>query len=328
MDLASVRRPDRLQGLGRVTEIAPWPEREVLQAQPTDLTVVIPTVGRPILAECLNALAEGTTRPAHVVIVDQSRGGTMLELIEAARSLGVDVVHVESSQRGPAAARNRGLERVTTRFVAAIDDDCCPAPDWAERVLERLSAHPGAVITGRVESAAARELPSTMAATTSAVYHSPLRDRDPLFSGNMAVERRVFDQVGLFSEDPVLIPAAEDNEWGYRALRAGVPIVYAPECAVRHLDWRAPDELAMTYRRYARGQGGFYGLYLRRRDWFIARRAVRDLVRMPWLLARALMSRDRPLLIVARAQFSQLIPGIIAGLRSPGQRPATPDKNG
>ena len=280
--------------------------------------MVVPTVGRPVLAECLAGLAKGTVHPAQVVVVDQSRGSAMLGVIESARSLGIDVLHVESSQRGPAAARNRGVEHVTTRFVAAIDDDCCPAPDWAERMLERLHAHPGTVITGRVESAAKRELPSTMVAATSAVYQSPLRDRDPLFSGNMGTERKVFEHVGPFSENAVLLPAAEDNEWGYRALRSGVPIVYAPEVSVRHLDWREPDELAMTYRRYARGQGGFYGLYLRRRDWFIARRALRDLARAPWLLIRGVTSRDPDMLMVGRAQVTGLLPGILAGLRSRG----------
>lgn len=281
-----------------------------------DLTVVVPTVGRSFLAECLAALARGTITPAQVIVVDQSRRGAMLEPIEAVRSLGVDVVHVRSSQRGPAAARNRGFERVETRFVAAIDDDCFPAPDWAERVLKRLRKHPGAVITGRVESVEGRGLPSTIESAAVAVYRSPLRDRDPLFSGNMATEREVFEYVGPFSEHAVLLPAAEDNEWGYRALRSGVPIVYAPEVSVRHLDWREPDDLAMTYRRYARGQGGFYGMYLRRRDWFIARRALRDLVRAPWLLVRGMVSRDPDILMIGRAQFTELLPGIVAGLRS------------
>jgi GT2 family glycosyltransferase len=286
---------------------------------PTDaeeLTVIVPTVGRQVLAECLTALASGTLRPGKVVVVDQGGTGEMLRLVDDARALGLDVAHVASTQLGPAAARNRGLDRATTRFVAATDDDCCAAPDWVERVLHRLHAHPGAVITGRVESAAKHELPSTMTAAASAVYRRPLRDRDPLFTGNMATGREVFEHVGPFCEDPVLLPAAEDNEWGYRALRSGVPIVYAPEVAVRHLDWREPDELAMTYRRYARGQGGFYGLYIRRRDWFIARRALRDLVLAPWLLLRGSTSRDPDLLMVARAQIAELLPGIVAGFRS------------
>jgi GT2 family glycosyltransferase len=107
------------------------------------------------------------------------------------------------------------------------------------------------------------ELPSTIVSADEVIYHRPLPDRDPLFSGNTAAERSVFERVGPFNEHPGLLPAAEDNEWGYRALCAGVAILYAPEVAVRHVDWRSPAELVTTYRRYARGQGGFYGLYLR-----------------------------------------------------------------
>ena len=207
------------------------------------VTVIVPTVGRPVLSDCLAALSEAAVRPGRVVVVDQSADGAMRRLVDDARAMGLDAVYVSSGQRGAAAARNRGLERATTRFLATIDDDCCVAPDWTERVIDRLLAHPGAVITGRVESAGSQEQPSTIISAVQAVYRQPLRDRDPLFSGNMAAERSVFERVGPFNEHPALLPAAEDNEWGYRALLAGVPIVYAPEVAVRHLDWRSADQL-------------------------------------------------------------------------------------
>jgi GT2 family glycosyltransferase len=59
-------------------------------------------------------------------------------------------------------------------------------------------------------------------------YRKPLRDRDVLFPANMGVALRVFDRVGGFDENPLLNWAAEDNDWAYRALRGGVPIVYDP----------------------------------------------------------------------------------------------------
>jgi hypothetical protein len=37
----------------------------------TDLTLVIPTLGRPILAECLGAVLEGSMWPGAVIVVDQ-----------------------------------------------------------------------------------------------------------------------------------------------------------------------------------------------------------------------------------------------------------------
>jgi GT2 family glycosyltransferase len=278
-----------------------------------DLTVVVPTVGRPVLDRCLHALLDTTVRPGKVVIVDQSRDDSVLGLVDDAARLGLDVTRIPSAERGVAAARNRGLDRATTRFIAAIDDDCCALPDWTQRVLDRLLAHPGVVITGRVDPVGA-ELPSTIVSEDEVMYHRPLPDRDPLFSGNMAAERTVFERVGPFNEHPALVPAAEDNEWGYRALSSGVAILYAPEVAVRHLDWRSPAELAATYRRYARGQGGFYGLYLRQGDWFIVRRTLRDVVRGMWLLGRSKLSRTRDVTQTSGAHLFDLLAGILAGL--------------
>jgi GT2 family glycosyltransferase len=280
-----------------------------------NLTVVVPTVGRPVLAACLSALADGATWPVRVIVVDQSAGRGVADWVARLCDRGVDALHVPSRQRGAAAARNRGLERANTAFVAAVDDDCCVAPDWCDRLMERLRAHAGAIISGRVDPEGEQRVPSTITATAPAVHTRPLRDRDPLFSGNMGTELSTFQRVGPFDESPSLA-GAEDNDWGYRALRLGVPIVYAPEVAVTHLDWRDAEELAGIYRRYALAQGGFYGKHLRRHDPFIAGRAVRDLVRGPWLLVRAAATRNDELTALGHAEVRGILPGIIAGFRS------------
>jgi GT2 family glycosyltransferase len=125
--------------------------------------------------------------------------------------------------------------------------------------------------------------------------------------------------IGPFDETASL-NGAEDNDWGYRALRIGVPIVYAPEVAVTHLDWRDAHELSATYRRYARAQGGFYGKHLRGRDRHIAARALRDLVRGPWLVLRAAVTRNPELAVIGRAEAGGILPGIVAGYRDARRR--------
>jgi GT2 family glycosyltransferase len=295
-----------------------------------ELTVVVPTIGRPVLGRCLDALLDSTVRPGKVLIVDQSRDDAVLGLVDDAARLGLDVTRIPSAEQGVAAARNRGLNEATTRFIATIDDDCCALPDWTQRLLDRLLAYPGVVITGRVDPVGAGELPSTIVSVEEAMYHRPLPDRDPLFTGNMAAERSVFERVGPFNEHPALVPAAEDNEWGYRALTAGVAILYAPEVAVRHLDWRSSAELIATYRRYARGQGGFYGLYLRRGDWFIVRRTLRDVIRGMWLFSRSKLSgkRDITLTQTGGAHLFDLLAGILAGLTGGRRGGATTNVRG
>jgi hypothetical protein len=93
---------------------------------------------------------------------------------------------------------------------------------------------------------------------------------------------------------------------------------------VGHLGWQDVSELTSMYRRYARGQGSFYGKYLRRGDTFIARRAIRDLVRAPWLLLRGVVTGNSELLAMGVGEVTGLLPGLLAGLRNAGRLAGPP----
>jgi GT2 family glycosyltransferase len=222
---------------------------------------------------------------------------------------------LQSKERGIAAATNRGLERVKTEFVATTHDDCRVRNDWLQTLSRRVKEIGDAILTGRVEPEGDGIVLTVITSETPAVYTEPLVDGDVLFPPNMALPTRLFDRVGYFDEHPSLWFAGEDNEWAYRALRSGVPIIYEPEVVVGHVAWQRASDLEALYRRYARGQGSFYGKYLRRGDRFILRRALRDLVRGPWLLARGLATRNDGLVAMGRGEVMGIFPGIIAGLR-------------
>ncbi len=285
-----------------------------------DLTVIIPTLGRPVLEECLAAISAGTVRPARIVVADQGENPAVALWLRRLGDDGLPTTHVPCERRGPGAGRNRAIERVETQFFAATDDDCIAAPDWLERMAARLAARPEAIVTGRVEAPAGGTAPSTITDEESAVHRRPMLAGDPLYTGNMGVALAVARAVGPFDENPALAAAAEDNDWAYRALTGGVAIVYAPEARVTHMDWRDAAQMEAVYRAYARGQGAFYGKYLRRGDAFIAHRAGRDLLRGPvrWLRGRLRGDADR--IASGRAWTRCLAPGIWAGLRHKGGR--------
>jgi GT2 family glycosyltransferase len=277
-----------------------------------EVTVLVPTVGRGVLEQVLGALARGTVLPGRLVIVDQGPSPVPEAWLAGLRDAGVEILRLAAERRGPSAARNRGLEAIEGGWVAALDDDCVPDLHWLERLLARLEEYPGALVTGRVEGPPEGEAPSTVEEEEAAVYRRPVFRFDPLSSGNMGFDRAVARRVGAFDEG---LWAAEDNDWAYRALRRGIPVVYAPEVRVLHLDWRSGAELDAVYRRYAHGQGAFYGKYLRRGDVFIALRALRDLLRCPrrWLLGR--LSGDAARARSGRAYTLGLLPGLWAGFR-------------
>ena len=131
----------------------------------------------------------------------------------------------------------------------------------------------------------------------------------------MGTSLEVFRKVGLFQEDPVMA-TAEDAEFAYRALRKGVTMRYEPEVVVAHFGWRDESKRVEQYRHYALSHGGFYGKYLRRGDLFILARAAGHFIRALRRWVRGKLSGDAELALLGRAYCLNLLPGILAGLRS------------
>jgi GT2 family glycosyltransferase len=284
-----------------------------------DVSVVIPTLGRPTLETCLRYLLDGTRWPAAVIVVDQGRAPAVAEMMSRLGEIGLGGEYVPSAQRGRSAGLNRGLERVLTRFVAITDDDCFVADDWLETLGGFLRAEPGAIVTGRVEHAGSEEVPfSVVTSLEPKRYTRPKLKVHPFIGGNASLAIATVRKVGAFDEDPC-VASAEDSDYGYRALKLGVPIVYRPEVLLYHYHWRDHRQRATRYAEYARSQGGFYGTHLRHgADPLVALQAVRALARSPLRWLRGVLQRDRELIESGRASTMNLLPGILAGWRRQG----------
>jgi GT2 family glycosyltransferase len=285
-----------------------------------EVSVVIPTLGRMLLRGCLDSLEGGTAWPAEVIVVDQGNNSEVSQWVEETGRRGLRITHLTSAEKGIATATNRGFERARTRFVATTHDDCRVGADWIEKLSARLPSCHGSILTGRVLPEGDGIVLTIITSMDPVVYRRPMVDRDVLFPPNMAFSLEILERVGFLDEHPSLRYAGEDNEWAYRALRAGVSIVYDPDVTVSHLAWESREALPRLYERYARGQGAFYGKYLRRGDLFIARRVVRDVIRAPWLLGRGLLTMNRDLIAMGRGEVLGLVPGILAGVRNRGRR--------
>lgn len=281
-----------------------------------DVTIMIPTVGRPILERALAAIAAGDRWPAAVAVVDQGENPAVQDWLLGLERRGLRTIHLPSTERSPATARNHGLQHITTPLVAAIDDDCLVAPDWLETAVRLLGERPDALISGRVEAAGPGTPPSTFRSPVAVEYRRPsVRIHCPLQTNNMAFALATARRIGPF--DPNLIEA-EDNDWSYRALKLGIPIHYRPELVVDHYHWRNPAQLAAVYRSYAWSQGVFYGKHLRRGDWSMAARTALSLFRGGRSLVRGLATNDRDKRLIGHGIMTQLMPGVVAGLRARG----------
>src|SRR6266568_2442655 len=102
--------------------------------------VVIPTIGRPSLQNCLDALAAAAgPAPQQVVLADDRRDTPDPLQVTVPAPLADRTIIVTLEGRGPAAARNAGWRAaIPSEWVVFLDDDVCVGPDWSWQLAADL----------------------------------------------------------------------------------------------------------------------------------------------------------------------------------------------
>ncbi|MBM4264463.1 MAG: glycosyltransferase [Deltaproteobacteria bacterium] len=201
--------------------------------------IVVPTHERPEeLSACLEALShlDYPHDRFEVVVVDDGSAELLDELV-ARYASQISLKLLRQKNAGPASARNLGAASAGAEFLAFIDDDCRPAPDWLRVIANHLIADPERAIGGRTLNS----LPNNAYATASQLLISYLytyynRNRDEarfVASNNLALPAKLFEKLGGF-QTGYRRAAAEDRDFCDRLLLAGYRLAYVPEAIVSH----------------------------------------------------------------------------------------------
>ncbi len=238
------------------------------------LSLVICTRNRSDrLQQCLDAVAAiRSVQPWEVVVVDNgSTDDTALVVEEAAARFPVPLRLVPEPAPGVSRARNTGWQAASASVVAYTDDDCYPAEDYADVVLERFAADPRlGVLGGAVLPYDPADAPVTYVAVRDVVALAPGGFVTPglLISANLAFRRAILEEIGGFDTvfgygagfahgkaDAVI----EDVDAVARVLAAGWRGRYDPALVVQHHHRRRPGpEVDAIRRGYDVGRGAFF----------------------------------------------------------------------
>lgn len=212
------------------------------------LSVVIPTLGRPILIQTLESLAATKGFDALEVLVagaipdpgvmERLRG--LMQQHAQIRHLPVRFEAGDSSEK-----KNAGLRESRADLVAFLDDDVVVAPDWPERIVEPFGDPNVGLVSGpslvpndvsRMAHLAGAALSSKAAGYVSERYlkgsAAPRRIAWSRIIGcNMVYRKAVIEGLGGF--DPKFWPG-EEMIAAFRAGRAGHVLMFHPDAYVYH----------------------------------------------------------------------------------------------
>jgi GT2 family glycosyltransferase len=199
-----------------------------------------------LLAECLQRLKAQTIQPERVLVVDNaSSDGSATGVGKLAGN--VTVLRM-SANLGFAAGNNRALTECDTEFVALLNPDAFPEPDWLEHLLAATRAHPEVAAFG------SRQLcygdPDVLDGIGDNYHMSGLAWRErygmrqqaqdlvarEIFSPCAAAalyRRQALADVGGFDED--FFCYVEDVDLGFRLRLAGHKAMYVPDAVVHHV---------------------------------------------------------------------------------------------
>jgi glycosyltransferase involved in cell wall biosynthesis len=255
----------------------------MLETMIPSLSVVVCSLdGTQRLGRCLDALESQTIRPSlQLIVVDD---GSALPLTHIARKHGATVIRHENTQ-GISAARNAGIRAANAPIVGFLDDDCEPAPDWAERVVQAFSPHDVAVggpllvppdkayimrFLARHNPLDPQEFELTRSDAPSYRLYLYLKrlwiveqrhDRRRVFSlasANMSVRRSALLAVGGFDER--ILFGSEDEDLCRRLMRAypDQQVTFDPSIRVVHHFQPSLRDTLRRSRAYGRGSAAMY----------------------------------------------------------------------
>jgi glycosyltransferase involved in cell wall biosynthesis len=230
----------------------PAPPETATAPEVPELTVIIPHLNAPqVLGQCLQALAaqRGDGVRFDVIVVDngsEQRPETVCAAYDFVRL-------TDEATPGPGPARNLGAGLAQSPLLAFIDCDCIAHPGWISCIAEHFARHPDTGVIGG-DVCIARVDPAR--ATAIEAYESVYGYRFKLYiekhgysgSGNMAVRRQVFEQVGGFAG----IHIAEDIDWGRRAAALGVVLDYV---SLMRIDTAAREDFRQLAQKWDRHIG-------------------------------------------------------------------------
>jgi len=202
--------------------------------------------GRHLLPECLSALAAQTFRGFEIVVVDNgSQDGSVEWLADHAPAARVIRNPVNA---GFAAANNQGIRASSSPWVATLNNDALPEPDWLQTLVDAADQIEGA---GMFASKIVLRTPGGWLDSTGievdragVAWNRGWGERDPgretgradVFGPSAAAglyRRSMLDRIGLFDED--LFAYYEDVDLAWRAQWAGWRCIYVPEARVQHI---------------------------------------------------------------------------------------------
>ncbi len=203
----------------------------------------------------LESLLTQSKKPDEIVIVDGGSTDKTVNIIKNFRNKKIRLIKQKSTR---SAGRNLSAKLAKNEIIAMTDGDCIAKKDWLERLTAPFMEKKNGVVAGFYEMTAKNAFQKAAGyflGITSERYNV---DKFLPSTRSIAFRKNIWQKIGGFPESDN--NRAEDTDFNYKAIKAGVKFVRVREAKV---EWRIPDnisEFAKKIYQYAKWDAE-YGIW-------------------------------------------------------------------
>lgn len=191
---------------------------------------------------CLESVLKASLHLHEIILVDDGSVGALPEIENNSK---IKIIRT-SGGKGPAFARNMGVQQAVSDLVCFIDSDVLVPSDLFERIIEQFEKNKDltALFGSYDDTPGDKKFLSQYRNLLHHYVHQTSNENASTFwTGCGAIRRATFLEMGGFNEVMYKSPEIEDIELGYRLTTAGYKIQLVKELQVKHLKVWAPLNL-------------------------------------------------------------------------------------
>lgn len=199
---------------------------------------------------CLEAVLKQEYLLKEVLVVDDGSSDKTIKIVS---EYPVKIIR-HKANKGLAAARNTAIKNLKADFVASLDADCVPEPDWLECLMGRFNSPKIAGVGGKLLEAYSSSVFDIWRSVHMRQYWKD-KERSPpfLFGSNSVFCKKVLINIGCYDER--FKNNYEDVDICSRLKKAGYSLAYVPKAQVKHLK---SDDICSLLNTYWRWNLGYY----------------------------------------------------------------------
>jgi glycosyltransferase involved in cell wall biosynthesis len=204
-----------------------------------NISVIIPSLGRPTLKECLLSLIKQSLKPKEVILIDTSFNKKAKKIINF-DNYPFDIKYFNLKGASSSTARNFGIKKSSFDYLAFLDDDCMAKDDWLEKIFYCFKKNKSLIVKGENKIKSQSSFLSKIGYIKDETFFKSFfyKKNSKIYSyfldsKNFIAHKNLFLKNKIFFDDKII--QVEDLDFSLKLKQKKIKILYCDKAIIYHI---------------------------------------------------------------------------------------------